>query len=78
MLKCYHPYFFQTEIFFGGDGGSLNDSGLFCPFWFDGNAAVPDGVFPDTPASGTNYNNTPDHDNIAGKYKIEHHKNGSR
>jgi len=78
VWKSYHPYFFQTGIFFVGDGGFLNGNGLFCLFWFDGNAAAPDGVSPDTPASGTVHSNTPDHDNIAGKYEIQYHNSGSR
>ena len=65
-------------IFFGGDGGSLNGNGLFCLFRFDGNAAVPDGAFPDTPVSGTPHSNMPDHDSSDGKYKTQSHKTCSR
>lgn len=78
VLKSYHPYFFQTVIFFADDDGSLNGSGLFCLSLFGDNAAALLDASPDSPTSGTVHSNTSDHDNIADKYKIRRHKNGSR
>jgi|APFre7841882793_1041355.scaffolds.fasta_scaffold00631_6 hypothetical protein len=78
VLKCYHPYFFQTGLFFADNGGSVNDSGLFCLYRFDDSDAALYGGSSDIPISGIAHSNTSDHDNIADKYKIRHHKNGSR
>lgn len=78
VLKCYHPSFFQTGLFCADNDGSVNDSGLFCLSRFGDNVAAPYGASSDTPTSGTAHSNTSDHDNIADKYKIRHHNNGSR